>query len=65
MESLKVKVIKASKPSFWYADKIGEIFEIDRKLYDKGYYWCTSEQDVKINNVSFNSFKSEDVEVII
>lgn len=29
---MKVKITKASKPSYWYSDKIGKIFEVD--LFD-------------------------------
>jgi hypothetical protein len=25
---MKVKIIKASKPTYWYADKVGRVFEV-------------------------------------
>jgi len=28
---MKVKVVKASKPTYWYSDSIGEIFEVRKK----------------------------------
>jgi hypothetical protein len=34
----KLRIISASDPEYWYADKIGEIFEIDSEDKEKGGY---------------------------
>ena len=30
---MRVRVIKASIDTYWYADKIGEVFEVDNREY--------------------------------
>lgn len=35
---MKVKVIKASLPTYWYADKIGEVFEVEEYRINGGYF---------------------------
>ena len=43
---MKVKIVKATLNTYWYADKIGEVFEVkpstnnglDYELVDKGHY---------------------------
>ena len=39
METIKVRVTKSSSPQAWYADKIGETFEVypDPSGYDDSY----------------------------
>ena len=32
---MKVKIIKSSKPTYWYNDKIGEIYEVEKLLIPK------------------------------
>lgn len=55
MKKLKVKVTKASLPDYWYADKIGEIFEVEDatddewRMYDKdGWGLCIGKEDSEV-----------------
>ncbi len=50
---MKIKVIKASHFGLWYADKIGEIFEVRESVY--GY--------ILISNSDF-SFDESDCEIV-
>jgi hypothetical protein len=56
---MKVKVIKASEESYWYAKHIGEVFEVHDKLNRHGEY-------VLIKEASGGTFEigEEDCEVI-
>jgi hypothetical protein len=38
METFKVKVVKAELSSYWYADKIGQVFEVSYYENSKNYY---------------------------
>lgn len=38
MRIRKVRVVKASKPTYWYARRIGEIFEVDIDKPENGDY---------------------------
>lgn len=42
METKKVKVLRASKPSYWYAEQIGKIFEV--LPFDKINYITTNNE---------------------
>lgn len=35
METFKVRIVKYSKSTFWYADCIGEVFEVFETEYPK------------------------------
>jgi len=35
---MKVKIIKSKIPTMWYADKIGEIFEVIKHIDNEGMY---------------------------
>lgn len=37
-ETIRVKIIKCSKDTFWYSDRIGEIFEVFPNLDHIGRY---------------------------
>lgn len=58
---MKIKVIKSSQPSYWYADKIGEEFEVDDAPTDKGDYTLTH-----FGNKEFMShrFVADDIESV-
>ncbi|OJT65464.1 hypothetical protein BFP49_09465 [Bacillus licheniformis] len=51
-----VRILKAKKPSHWYADKIGEVFEVEREanLYT-----------VRRGDESLTAIRKEDAELII
>ena len=34
---MKVKIIKSENQSYWYADKIGEVFEVDENFNSRNY----------------------------
>ena len=38
METKKVKIIKAAISSYWYADKIGQVFDVSLYENTKNYY---------------------------
>jgi chitinase len=38
MEQFKVKVVKAELSSYWYADKIGQVFDVS--YCENPYYYC-------------------------
>jgi hypothetical protein len=56
---MRVKIIKASEDTFWYAKHIGEIFEVHQKMNRHGEY-------VLIEGVGGSTFEigAEDCEVI-
>jgi hypothetical protein len=33
---VKIRIIKCSNPDFWYANKIGEILEVEKFIVDNG-----------------------------
>lgn len=35
---MKVKITKADKPTFWYFDRIGQIFDIEEKEHSDRMY---------------------------
>ena len=47
---MKVKIIKSKSPDLWYADKIGEIFEVNKIIDGEGMY------KVKQKNIYAPSF---------
>ena len=55
---MKVKIIKSEKPSYWYANKIGEVFEVvdysysnDYRTLEKGYYILKSDCEIVENEL--------------
>jgi hypothetical protein len=38
METKKVKIVKATISSYWYADKIGQVFDVSQYENTKNYY---------------------------
>lgn len=51
---MKVKIIKCSKSSYWYNDKIGEIYEIDDDFINKdGLTICRTSKSIP-NYINFD-----------
>lgn len=48
---MKIKIIKSTTPTFWYGDKIGQIFEVDSKFADGNHYRAIDEFDRTIGFV--------------
>ena len=62
MEVLKVRIIKAQKPSYWYADLIGQVFEVYLdEIHNK--FIMKSDYD-RGNNAAWGIISPEDCEVI-
>lgn len=40
---MRVKVISCENPTWWYADMIGQIFEVEENTGFEGDWWCESE----------------------
>jgi len=34
---MKVKIVRSTYQTMWYADKIGEVFEVENWTYDEDY----------------------------
>jgi len=56
---MKVKVIKSSKNTYWYSDKIGRVFEVYEKIWKKmdGLKYRLKEEPICLLDV-------DDVEII-
>ena len=59
---MKVKIIKSEKPSYWYANKIGEVFEVDENFNSSNYrvmlkwnYISKSDCEIVENELSDNT----------
>ena len=58
---MKVKIIKSEKPTYWYADKIGQTFEVkdynntDYRKVGSGYYISKSDCEIVENELSDNT----------
>jgi hypothetical protein len=62
-EGDKVKVIKASLPSFWYADKIGSVFTLRRLAsYDN---WAIEEDHTSFLNSSDIELVEEELSLVL
>ena len=57
---IKVKVIKATQPTAWYHDQIGQIFHTDGKVVNELWYNRFTEFGVKLRFL----FRISDVELI-
>ena len=53
---MQIKIVKASKNTYWYADKIGEVFDVsgsdntDWSVDVEGADWLVSKEDAEIVN---------------
>ena len=55
----KVKIIKATRPTFWYAKHIGEVFEVTKSLKYKERY------ELILTGETLRSFiREEDCELV-
>lgn len=59
---MRIKIVKCTDPSYWYAKRIGEVFEVQyiTKEYGDAVYWCR--EGGAWNCI--NKVKPEDIETV-